>query len=92
MPRHEQAMKDVPGCEKPRGAAKERRSADVRMGQPILRLTENMLRVIGAGEPAELKHLSRRRRREQVVIPQVVASERGEAQTAVASPPRGCRT
>ena len=34
------------------------------------------------GEPRELKHLSTGRRRKQNVIPLVVASERGRAQTA----------
>lgn len=33
------------------------------------------------GEPAELKHLSKRRKRKQIVIPEVVASEPGIAQT-----------
>ena len=32
-------------------------------------------------QPGELKHLSTRRKRKQAVIPQVVASERGIAQT-----------
>ena len=32
-------------------------------------------------EPGELKHLSTRRKRKQLVILQVVASERGTAQT-----------
>jgi hypothetical protein len=34
-------------------------------------------------KPRELKHLSTWRKRKQLVIPQVVASERGEAQTGV---------
>ena len=34
MPRHKSAMKDVASCEKPRGAASERRSGGIRMGQP----------------------------------------------------------
>ena len=33
-------------------------------------------------KPGELKHLSTPRRRKQLVIPQVVASERGTAQTS----------
>ena len=33
------------------------------------------------GEPGELKHLSTRRKRKQIVIPRVVASEIGAAQT-----------
>jgi hypothetical protein len=35
MPRHEPATKDVASCEKPRGAASEHRSGDVRMGKPF---------------------------------------------------------
>ena len=34
MPRHGPARKDVASCEKLRGAARERRSGDVRMGKP----------------------------------------------------------
>jgi hypothetical protein len=34
MPRHEPAKKDVASCEKPRGAASERRSGGIRMGKP----------------------------------------------------------
>jgi hypothetical protein len=34
MPRHQEAMKDVETCEKPRGAGLERRSVDIRMGKP----------------------------------------------------------
>ena len=34
MPRHEEAKKDVVSCEKPRGGAHDRRSVDIRMGQP----------------------------------------------------------
>ena len=37
------------------------------------------------GKPGELKHLSTRRRRKQNVIPPVVASEEGTAQTTVVS-------
>jgi len=34
MPRYGPAKKDVASCEKPRGVASERRSGDIRMGQP----------------------------------------------------------
>ena len=60
MPWLSEAMKDVISCEKPRGGANGRRSADVRMGQPS---PQGLSRK--GGEPAELKHLSRRRRRKQ---------------------------
>ena len=36
MPWHVKAKKDVVSCEKPRGGANDRRSGDVRMGQPLL--------------------------------------------------------
>ena len=35
MPWHRLAKKDVVSCEKLRGAAHERRSGDIRMGQPV---------------------------------------------------------
>ena len=38
---------------------------------------------LSEGEPGELKHLSTRRKRKQLVIPVVVASEAGQAQTVV---------
>jgi hypothetical protein len=34
MPRRLEPTKDVASCEKPRGAARRRRSGDVRMGKP----------------------------------------------------------
>ena len=37
MPRHQKLMKDVATCEMLRGAGRERRSVDVRMGQPPYR-------------------------------------------------------
>jgi len=66
------------------------RKAAVRCRRPVTRgcpngatrqsggLTSPLLR---RGEPGELKHLSSRRKRKQNVIPPVVASERGRAQT-----------
>ena len=42
----------------------------------------SVIEYIGAGgERGEVKHLSTPRKRKQIVIPQVVASERGRAQT-----------
>ena len=35
MPRHVKAMKDVVSCDKPREGANNRKSEDLRMGQPI---------------------------------------------------------
>jgi hypothetical protein len=34
MPWHEEAMKDVVSCDKPRIAANKRRPGDIRMGKP----------------------------------------------------------
>ena len=76
--------KDVTSCEKLRGGANILRSVDIRMRElsadnTALSYTES----IGIrGEPGELKHLSTRRKRKQLVIPKVVASEIGEAQTS----------
>ena len=77
MPWLSEAKKDVISCDKQRGAAHWLGSVDFRMGQPVT------LKVYHAkaGERGELKHLSTRRKREQIVISQVVASEREEAQT-----------
>jgi hypothetical protein len=61
MPRLPEAKKDVPSCENPRGPA--------RRVDPWVSEWGNPPRVIGVfrkeGEPAELKHLSRQRRRKQ---------------------------
>ena len=64
MPWHQEPMKDVISCDKLRGAANEHWSGDFRMGKPTERYPA--LNQIGAGgEPPELKHLSRARKRHQ---------------------------
>ena len=63
MPRLSKAMKDVISCDKPRGFAHKSRSADFRMGQPVWLKTSHSER--SESEPAELKHLSKRRKRKQ---------------------------
>ncbi len=64
MPWHQEPMKDVISCEKLRGAANELRAGDIRMGKPTVRYP--ILNKIGiGGEPPELKHLSRARKRHQ---------------------------
>ena len=64
MPWHQEPMKDVLSCDKLRGAAKKLRSGDFRMGKPTERYL--ILNKIGLrGEPPELKHLSRARKRHQ---------------------------
>ena len=67
MPWHQEPTKDVTSCEKLRGAAHTLRSVDVRMGKPGRAiLCQHILNKIGiCGEPPELKHLSRARKRNQ---------------------------
>ena len=57
--------KDVTSCEKLRGGANIRRSADIRMRElSVPRGTLSYTECIGIrGEPGELKHLSTRRKR-----------------------------
>ena len=64
MPWHQEPMKDVISCDKLRGVANEHWSGDFRMGKPTVRYP--ILNQIGiGGEPPELKHLSRARKRHQ---------------------------
>ncbi len=79
MPRYGKAMKDVASCEKPRGAASERRSGDVRMGKPG---GSNVPSPWETAEPTQgtetSKYLEEKKSKE---IPKVAASEMGRAQT-----------
>ena len=64
MPWHQEPKKDVISCDKLRGGANILRSGDFRMGKPTARYL--ILNQIGIrGEPPELKHLSRARKRHQ---------------------------
>ena len=65
MPRYGPATKDVASCEKPRGAASEHRSEDVRMGKPGGGDAPSPFFREGS-QPGELKHLSTRRKRNQI--------------------------
>ena len=67
MPWHQEPKKDVISCDKLRGGANNRRSGDFRMGKPGRAiLCQPALNQIGVGgEPPELKHLSRARKRNQ---------------------------
>ena len=67
MPWHQEPKKDVTSCENLRGAAHTHRSVDVRMGKPGAAIPhQRALNKIGVrGEPPELKHLSRARKRHQ---------------------------
>ena len=67
MPWHQEPTKDVTSCDKLRGGANIRRSGDFRMGKPGSAIhCQPALNKIGVGgEPPELKHLSRARKRNQ---------------------------
>ena len=76
-------MKDVVSCDKLGGAAHKHYIP--RFPNGTTQYTEGVLSRRKAGsQPPELKHLSRERKRKQIVIPQVVASEKGIAQTCSA--------
>ena len=85
MPWHGQAMKDVISCDKPRGAANKLSSVDFRMGQPgILRGCHPWAEYIGPWKQTRGTETSKYPEEEKtIVIPQVVASERGIVQTGV---------
>ena len=78
MPWLSEATKDVISCEKPWGEANTHRSADVRMGKPNASdciTTQSVEQTRGT----ETSHYPEEKKTK--VIPQVVASERGGAQT-----------
>ena len=70
-------MKDVASCDKPRGAASELRSGDVRMGKPDGGKAPSPERELTQGTETS-KYLVEKKSNE---IPSVAASERGRAQT-----------
>ena len=67
MPWHWEPMKDVVSCDKLRGLASMIQSADVRMEKSGWVQTQSLHSEFIAmqGEPPELKHLSRARKRNQ---------------------------
>jgi hypothetical protein len=77
MPRRWKAMKDVAICDKPGGAAASIDPGISEWGNPAVKAVSH----VSGGERRELNHLSNFRKRNQIEIPQVVASERGRAQT-----------
>jgi hypothetical protein len=83
MPWRQETMKDVASCDKPRGAASELRSEDLRMGQPGRGHARSSCGecITARGERGEVKYLSTPRKRNQLEIPLVATSERGGAQT-----------
>ena len=62
MPWYREAMKDVISCEKPRVGANNRRSVDIRMGQPGPG-NAGSSRCKSGSERREVKHLSTFRKR-----------------------------
>ena len=67
MPWHWKPTKDVAIYEKPRGGESSPRSVDIRMGKPGRAILCQPLvnKIASCGEPPELKHLSRARKRHQ---------------------------
>ena len=83
MPRLWKATKDVISCDKPRGLANTNRSADFRMGQPGTVTPCHPL--IRRGRTWGTETSKYPQEKKTIVIPVVVASETGEAQTGVVS-------
>ena len=83
MPWYQEAMKDVVSCDKLRGAAHKRRSGDFRMGKPTWGHAHvPSAEFIGGVERTRGTETSKYPQEEKSTeIPQVVASERGSAQT-----------
>ena len=91
MPWHWKPKKDAASCDNPRGGARARRSAGLRMGEPGAR---------GARRPPA-EHIRRRgatrgtetskypEEEKSTEIPPVVASERGTGQTGGSESPAG---
>ena len=83
MPGLWKAMKDVISCDKPWGLANTNRSADFRMGQPDTRrvyYSDFIGRQTWGTETSKYPQEKKTK-----VIPEVVASETGTAQTGVVS-------
>ena len=78
MPWLSEATKDVISCEKPWGEANTHRSADFRMGQPN---ASDCITAQSAGQTRGTETSHYPEEKKTIVIPLVVASERGEGQT-----------
>ena len=81
MPWHQEAMKDVASCDKPRGVANKLRSGDFRMGKPDSSYVESPpTESIGREERTKGSETSQYlEEKKSSEIPLVVASERGRA-------------
>ena len=92
MPRLTEAMKDVISCDKPRVGANNLWSGDFRMGQPS-RLKDGYSYQCKRANAGNWNILVPAGRENKWMIPPVVASDRGTAQTSdVAMRGWGCRT
>ena len=80
MPRLTEAMKDVISCDKPRVDANNLWSEDFRMGQPDCLKDSHPYLIMGANA-GNWNILVPVGRENNLMIPLVVASERGKAQT-----------
>ena len=80
MPWLSEATKDVISCDKPWGEANTHRSADFRMGQPN---ASDCITAQSAGQTRGTETSHYPEEEKTIVILQVVASERGKAQTGV---------
>ena len=67
MPWHQEPKKDATNCEKPRGAVSRQRAVDIRMEKSGWSHVQSSCGeyIVVRGEPPELKHLSRARKRNQ---------------------------
>ncbi len=81
MPWHQEAMKGVASCDKPRGVANRLRSGDTRMGKADSSHVESPpAEFIGGTERTKGSETSQYLEEEKSIeIPLVVASERGRA-------------
>ena len=85
MPWHQEPKKDVTSCDKPRGGANIYRSVDFRMGEPNTAIPYYPVLNTQVQEdiPAELKHLSRRRKRNQTRFPKQRRAKGEEAKPLI---------
>ncbi len=81
MPRLSEAKKDVISCEKLRLGANNQLAGDIRMGQPILKQFRIFLSFLTRRRTRGTETSKYPEEKKTTVIPQVVASERGLAQT-----------
>ena len=85
MPWHIERKKDATNCEKPRGVVSRQRSGGIRMGEPdVKRSTSSTGQYITCRRTTQGIETSQYLKEKKTkVIPKVVASEIGEAQTSL---------